>query len=152
MTERSNAPVKLCQNCKVELANKRTKFCSRKCYDKHRRSSATYKNYLERTREHRNEYSREYYDKHPLKYRATRKKYNSSGKCKAYLLNYYYKNKEKILVRKYSRDKHEKAELCQNCGEKQSLEIHHLSYEPNITITLCRKCHLNEHKKRSHLL
>ena len=33
---------------------------------------------------------------------------------------------------------------CERCHVTKTLQRHHVSYEPEVVITLCRKCHLNE--------
>jgi len=43
--------------------------------------------------------------------------------------------------------------LCQECGSKKRLEVHHLTYKRvgkellSDLKTLCRKCHLKQHNK-----
>jgi hypothetical protein len=36
---------------------------------------------------------------------------------------------------------------CVNCGGNEKLEFHHITYEPNNYIVLCKKCHSVEHRK-----
>lgn len=36
--------------------------------------------------------------------------------------------------------------VCVNCGSPKTIEKHHTSYKPPITIFLCRKCHQELHK------
>jgi hypothetical protein len=36
-------------------------------------------------------------------------------------------------------------ESCSKCGSKENLCTHHISYSPEITTVLCRKCHKTEH-------
>jgi len=37
---------------------------------------------------------------------------------------------------------------CTVCGSEENIQRHHLSYEPEVTIFLCRKCHTLIHRKR----
>lgn len=34
---------------------------------------------------------------------------------------------------------------CKRCGKREDLQEHHVSYEPEITIMLCRECHGEKH-------
>lgn len=34
---------------------------------------------------------------------------------------------------------------CSNCGSKDNVVEHHLSYDPEITVPLCQSCHLKVH-------
>jgi 5-formyltetrahydrofolate cyclo-ligase len=70
---------------------------------------------------------------------------------------YYNKNKKEILrknaIRQQARENIKKVE-CQFCKSKEKLEYHHLKYELDTKeiIILCRKCHVNTHKKEKGLI
>jgi 5-methylcytosine-specific restriction endonuclease McrA len=63
-----------------------------------------------------------------------------------YLKSDHWKNlrKEKLA---------ENGKICESCGRKNNLDIHHLDYKNLYDVTLedlkvlCRKCHNDEHKK-----
>lgn len=38
--------------------------------------------------------------------------------------------------------------VCVNCGSTKAIEIHHTSYNPPITLFLCRKCHQETHNNQ----
>lgn len=39
----------------------------------------------------------------------------------------------------------EKCEKCEVCGATENLQLHHISYEPEITQCLCVSCHQEVH-------
>lgn len=41
---------------------------------------------------------------------------------------------------------------CLECGSMENIEYHHLSYELEVTVPLCRDCHNEVHKNKSHTL
>ncbi|MHA1344249.1 MAG: hypothetical protein ACTSQG_09695 [Promethearchaeota archaeon] len=53
--------------------------------------------------------------------------------------------KKKALVRAKTINSNEKTGICFDCKEKTKTRFHHLSYEPNIFIELCKKCHNKRH-------
>jgi DNA-directed RNA polymerase subunit RPC12/RpoP len=46
----------------------------------------------------------------------------------------------------------EKGEVCQLCGKKSKLDKHHLNYEENITLSICKKCHRSVHSLQRNTL
>ena len=64
-------------------------------------------------------------------------------------LKQYYKGKTKALVRAKTNYYNEKTGICFDCKEKKKTGFHHLSYEPNIFIELCRKCHNKRHGRET---
>lgn len=61
--------------------------------------------------------------------------------------NYFkYKYALKRNIRDKTRRMYTKHYCCEICGSKERLNIHHISYIPNIIITLCLKCHVKIHK------
>ena len=57
----------------------------------------------------------------------------------------YHKDNTKGKVRANTNHQNEKIGICFDCKKKGKTEFHHLSYEPNIFIELCRKCHNKRH-------
>jgi len=39
-------------------------------------------------------------------------------------------------------------EKCAICGSIKNLQVHHISYEPEETITVCKECHINLHGRK----
>jgi len=100
--------------------------------------------------------------------------YKSSDQRRKKSLEYYYKNKEKVLSyqkarlkKKYQedpafrkkrqlRDKSRmnkgkmdnlKKDVCCICSSSENLQRHHPSYDNTEFIIVCRKCHNNIHNK-----
>ncbi len=61
----------------------------------------------------------------------------------------YHKDKTKSLVRAKTNYSNEKTGECLDCKLKRKTEFHHLSYEPNIFIEVCRKCHNKRHGRET---
>ncbi len=63
----------------------------------------------------------------------------------------YEREKFILLIRAETRDKFKRAESCDNCDSTEQLEFHHWIYKSPVTLchfsTLCKKCHLVEHKR-----
>jgi len=72
---------------------------------------------------------------------------------KTYRKEYYLNNQEDMKVRAKSyyvvKKYHLGDGICADCDNKKKLEIHHLSYNPNKYILICKDCHYKRHNKRS---
>ena len=97
--------------------------------------------------------------------KAYNKKYQSDNleQHAGYVRKYAHKNKDKIIEKnkkQYHKDKtkalvraktfysNEKTGVCFDCKEKGKTEFHHLSYEPNIFIEVCKRCHNKRHGRK----
>ena len=79
-----------------------------------------------------------------------REKKRKNTEYKDYQNNYhkkYHKGKgrEKFLARMETYNRNEKTGICFDCKKQIKTEFHHLSYEPNTFIELCKECHLKRH-------
>lgn len=63
----------------------------------------------------------------------------------------YNKNKDKFIIRTKTRQENEKKGVCSDCKKAITTEFHHLSYEPNIFIEVCRKCHNKRHGRNTYV-
>lgn len=97
--------------------------------------------------------SRRYREKSPEKERERcRKSYLGNKKQRSqYKKEYYEKNKEKVSM--WNRINYLKRKniislnKCENCGNKESLIMHHDDYDkPFEIMVLCRSCHNKLHK------
>ncbi len=61
----------------------------------------------------------------------------------------YHKDKTKALARAKTSYSNEKTGECLDCGLRGKTEFHHLSYEPNIFIELCKICHNVRHGRKT---
>jgi len=61
----------------------------------------------------------------------------------------YKIDKDKIKVRSLTVQQNEKTNICSNCKELGRTEFHHLSYEPNIFVELCKTCHNKIHGRKT---
>ena len=41
---------------------------------------------------------------------------------------------------------------CQLCGEEKEIDNHHVDYDKNITLKICRQCHLKIHSLKNQIL
>lgn len=57
----------------------------------------------------------------------------------------YKKDKTKAIVRAKTNHSNERTFICGDCKNKGKTEFHHESYEPNIFVELCKKCHNKRH-------
>ena len=132
------------------------------------------KKYHNKNKEKRNKISKDYYKKNKdtkiKEYRLKNRKqillysreYNKKNKDKN--RKYYKEHKEnykltakkqrvkhinKIKIRNYTHRNKQKGTKCEKCGSKKNLEFHHINYNKNKVITLCRKCHINLHSEFS---
>ena len=113
-----------------------------------------YKNYKNHT-----EYMREWRkkNKHKTRLYNTRgkervKKWKEEHKDRVAIHDHtsYINNREKHRLRHYAytvlRDKYLIIfPSCVYCGSKERLELHHIDYEEQNIIVLCRKCHTKQH-------
>ncbi len=77
---------------------------------------------------------------------ATRKyAHNNKDKIREKAKKVYHKDKTKQLARVKTSQGNEKTGFCHDCNEIEETEFHHLSYEPNIFIELCKECHNKRH-------
>ena len=97
----------------------------------------------ERKRKYNAKYSRE----HKKQHADYSRKYahNNKDKIKEKAKKVYHKDKIKGKVRAKTNHDNEKSDICFDCKERGKTQFHHLSYEPNIFIELCKKCHNKRH-------
>jgi len=102
-------------------------FCSL-CYNRLRR---------------RKQMERKYYQDYVKEYRI-----KNRDKLKEYAVKNYKNNLEKkrIVMKDYNKYRFSKKE-CKDCGSKENLEIHHITYLPSKIEILCRTCHRKKHRK-----
>lgn len=81
--------------------------------------------------------------------KKTRYKYKSTEKGKKQQRDYYYRNKEIMLIKKHTRDNYKLKKRCEFCNSEYRLQFHHESYKPIKVLTLCHICHCKVHGKRS---
>ena len=139
------------QNCEKVCEGKMTEFnfsvcpiCGKKfkkhysqicCSDKCKKER---KRQLEKKRN--KEYGKEYFADATRKYT-----HNNKEKIRIKERRDYHKDKTKALVRARTRNSNEKTGICFDCKKHTKTGFHHLSYEPNVFIELCRKCHNKRH-------
>jgi hypothetical protein len=58
-----------------------------------------------------------------------------------------WQNNPNNLIKKKARTNpyRSRTDFCELCKSKLKLEFHHLNYEKNIGVTLCKSCHLIKH-------
>lgn len=64
----------------------------------------------------------------------------------------YKRDKDKIIVRSLTNYHNERTGWCLDCGtfdRHDTTQFHHLSYNPNIFIELCKECHNKRHRKNT---
>ncbi len=63
-------------------------------------------------------------------------------------MKYYYKNKEKELIRTKTLRVNKKPKKCSECDKvTDDLEAHHIKYTIKDIIWLCKTCHIKKHRK-----
>jgi hypothetical protein len=63
----------------------------------------------------------------------------------------YAQDKTKALVRNKTANSNERTGVCSDCYNVGKTEFHHISYEPNVFVELCKKCHLKRHGRILHV-
>ena len=123
---------RICGNCgKVfKTTNKNKRYCNDKC-----RCALWYK-------ENKEEYNRKSIENK----RNNNWYYNERSKI--YQKHFHRKpeNVKKDSVRGKTRYTNEKTGICSDCKREIKTEFHHISYEPNIFIEVCKSCHNKRHK------
>jgi len=91
----------------------------------------------------------EYYSTNKKKLLKLQKEYayKNKDKVRQRSKRAYYKNRTKALARAKTKYFNEKTGICFDCKKQIKTDFHHLSYEPNIFIEVCRKCHNKRHGK-----
>ncbi len=74
--------------------------------------------------------------------------HNNKDKIREKAKKVYHKDKTKQLVRANTNHNNEKLGICSKCKEKGKTEFHHFSYEPNLFIEVCKKCHNQLHGRK----
>ena len=96
-------------------------------------------------------YQKKYQKEHP-EYQARKvREYakRNKDKIREKGKRYYERNKTKAIVRVKTSIYNEKTGICNDCKENGKTEFHHLSYEPNIFIEVCKKCHNKRHGRKT---
>jgi len=130
-------PLRICIICGKEFKRKkqsRAITCSKKCSKERKRryNKKWQKKFQKENKDRVALYSRKW---------ASRNKDKVNERSK----RAYKRHKDKFLVRTKTRQNNEKIGKCFDCGKKGKTEFHHLSYEPNIFIELCKRCHYKRH-------
>lgn len=155
-----------CEYCKsyYNIIQNTQKYCSKKC----RQNSQYYRNrktILENKRkriwkgrkEERRKYEIEKNNKFCIicksKLNNNQRKYCSKN-CKHkdwYIRKWhsFFKHKYSIKIKARNETYSKKIEKkeCNICKSKNRLEYHHITYNPNVVIILCKICHINIHKR-----
>jgi len=98
------------------------------------------KEWVKENRDKMRKYRSKYKKENSEKYKEQQKKYDSTKK-----------DKVKERIRAKTNYHNEKTGICLDCEKEVATEFHHISYEPNIFIEVCRKCHLLRHLKEEDL-
>jgi len=121
----------ICKECGKEYKKiHRRKFCSEECRKKSEKKRT--KQYRKANKEYFARKVREYAHNNLVKIREKAKKI-------------YHKDKTKALIRAKTRHYNERVGFCSDCGKKKKTEFHHISYEPNLFIEVCKSCHIKRH-------
>ena len=149
---------KICKYCKQTytphpITAKRQRFCSSKCSDKyryrnsHKRRTQQLIYSKKRYEENKEKYiklAKEYYEKNKDKINKRKKAYNTQYK------RIYRKNNKEAKKRENIRSRcnwnNKKKKICKKCNYKGYTQWHHISYEPEMKVELCKECHKKEHK------
>lgn len=97
------------------------------------------------------EYQKRYQKEHP-EYQARKVReysHRNKDKIREKAKKVYQKDKTKMLVRANTNHNNEKTGVCSDCKIKGKTEFHHISYQPNLFIEVCRKCHNKRHGRKT---
>ena len=134
---------KICGICEeeFEVVYPNHKYCSPECVKKSEGIKS--KKWRDNNPEKVKETNNAYYYKDPVKCKEIRNNWIIRNKEKFSKANarYYQKNREIILIRASDRKKIVKV-ICEVCGSKERLEIHHFSYKPSIYLHICAYPHI----------
>lgn len=92
------------------------------------------KKWAKENKEKMRKYRQKYKQNNPEKYKEQQRKHDTTNK-----------DRVKERVRQKTNYHNEKTEICLDCEKANKTEFRHLSYEPNIFIEVCRKCHRKRH-------
>jgi endogenous inhibitor of DNA gyrase (YacG/DUF329 family) len=112
-----------CKRCGKELTGKQTSWCSQRC--SRLGLKALYK---KRNRDKINAYNR--------KYRKNKREITKKKKS-------IYRKNNKGGYKTFYFDENKK---CYFCGSEKNLQKHHLDYDKNLVVYLCKDCHIKHHK------
>ena len=108
------------------------------------------KKWRQENRDKERESRRKYKERNSDKVKKSQKKYETRNreKINSYQLEYQKKPEVRKInnVRQNTRYNNEKTGFCQDCHKTTKTEFHHISYNPNLFIELCKKCHILRHK------
>lgn len=98
-------------------------------------------------KERKKKYDAKYYKENKEYFANATRKYANANKDKIRekAKKVYHKDKTKGKVRANTNHQNEKTGQCFDCLMGKDTEFHHLSYEPNIFIELCKICHDKRH-------
>lgn len=123
--------LRICKECKNEFEKEhKREFCSENCRKKSEKK---------RTKKYRQSHKKYFADK------VRKYAHSNPDKIREKAKKSYEKDKTKALVRAKTRYCNEKTGICSDCKEKKKTEFHHISYEPNLFIEVCKSCHLKRH-------
>ena len=97
------------------------------------------------------EYQKKYQKEHP-EYQAKKTReyaHRNKDKIREKAKRAYERNKNRFIIRTKTRQENEKTGICSDCQEVTITEFHHLSYEPNLFIEVCRNCHNKRHGRKT---
>ena len=99
--------------------------------------------------------SSKYNHKYPERVSKSVREYSQRNKEKVSKLRGDWNKNNKEVYNARSKTNYENRKLnlkegvCKDCKENKKLEAHHLSYNPNKFILICKDCHYKRHNKRS---
>ncbi len=126
--------MKNCLSCKKEMPNPKSnqRYCKGTCGKKMRQKHRD--DYKNNNRNLVRKKDREYYKKNSKVIGEKQKEYNKKKPLETKV--------RAITWRKY---KDEKTNVCSKCNKKGKTDFHHISYEPNLFVEVCRSCHKKIH-------
>ena len=81
-------------------------------------------------------YRKKYKKNNPETYKEQQKKYDTTKK-----------DRIKERVRQKTNYHNEKKKICEDCGYEGTTQFHHISYNPNLFVEVCKSCHLKRHEE-----
>lgn len=152
----------ICKNCKKKYEPKHLNqkcFCTGKCRKKW--SSVFYKerrkelwhDWYNENKEHKKEYSKEFYSR-PINKKRKKKASKMWFKKNRKKMRVWYRNyrlnetvRNNDLVRRWTNTHCKKKDMCEICGSVKNLRFHHTRYvrDCRYARTLCKKCHIKQH-------
>ena len=163
MTTTTQTLCKICDTNFTKTHNSQ-KFCSKECAYKNKlllhkelQQKLKQENPQKYLSQHQNAVKK-YYEKNKEKIIKWNKQYQKENlklinekHREKYQNNPEYKRKQDIRQMHYYLKENLKKTSCEKCGSTSNLRLHHKEYENSLDteklMTLCQKCHMEEHKR-----